>query len=169
MEFQQGTVPVAFMDACCLVSLLKRELCLAFASAGLCRLYWSTKVLDEAEWAIARMLMTRDGLAPTEAEARAATVRRNLDAAWPAAQVTVTSTLLGQCPPLRDPDDMHVVAGALAARASLIITENLRDFPRRKLAAVGLEMQNVNRFLQGLLSRHPMAAAQAISDVRERL
>lgn len=166
---EDGAVPVAFMDACCLVSLLKRELCLAFAEAKLCRLFWSSKVLDEAEWAMSRMLVVREGAGQAEAAASAATVRRSLEHAWPAALVADAAVFLDQCPPLRDANDRHVVAGALAAGASLIVTENLRDFPRRKLVSLSLAAVNADDFLVLCANRKPEAANAAIGRVRERL
>lgn len=166
---ENGPVAAAFIDACCLVSLLKRELCLAFADAGLCRLFWSSKVLDEAEWAISRVLVGREGVEQAEADASAAAVRRKLEHAWPNALVADASAFLDRCPALRDANDRHVVAGALAAGASLIVTENLRDFPRRKLARLNLGATNAEGFLAMCFNREPEAAMQAIGRVRERL
>lgn len=168
-EGEDRSMPLAFMDACCLVSLLKRELCLAFAEAGLCRLFWSSKVLDEAEWALSRMLVVRDGAERAEADAHAAIVRHSLERDWPAALVPDPFAFLDRCPPLRDTNDRHVVAGALAAGASLIVTENLRDFPRRKLAPLGLGATNAQGFLASCFDRRPEAAARAVGLVRERL
>ena len=162
-------MPTAFLDACCLVSLLKRELCLAVAEAGLCRLVWSRQVLDEAEWATARVLSMREGFAPEEAAARAAALRRALEAAYPSAMVPDEMISLEGGPKVRDPDDRHVVSGAMAAKAALIVTENLRDFPRRKLAAVGLGVMSTDAFLASLFDAEPQKMAKAVDAVRQRL
>lgn len=163
------TAPVGFLDACCLVSLLKRELCLAFAAEGLCGLFWSPKVLDEAEWAVARMLAVREGYAEAEASARAADLRRELETAWPDAMVTGGTDAAGCRAQVKDEGDQHVVASALAAGATWIVTENLRDFPRRKLAAVGLGVTNADGFLAMLVDAAPHRAAEAVEAVRQRL
>ena len=135
----------------------------------MCRLFWSSKVLDEAEWAISRMLVAREGVVQVQADASAAAVRRTLEHAWPDGLVADASAFLDRCPALRDANDRHVVAGALAAGASLIVTENLRDFPRRKLARLGLGAMNAEGFLASCFDRNAEAAIEAIGRVRERL
>lgn len=54
---------------------------------------------------------------------------------------------------LPDADDRHVLAAAIEARASAIITFNLRDFPSRALAPNGLRALHPDAFLVNLMRR----------------
>lgn len=46
-----------------------------------------------------------------------------------------------------DPGDRHVLAAAVVGRADLIVTRNLRDFPRSSLLPYNLEALDPDRFL----------------------
>lgn len=48
---------------------------------------------------------------------------------------------------LPDPDDRHVLAAAIRARAQMIVTANLRDFPEDELAKWGIEAKHPDDFL----------------------
>ena len=48
---------------------------------------------------------------------------------------------------LPDPDDRHVVAAAIVANVDVIVTFNLRDFPRDKLKKYGIEAQHPDDFI----------------------
>src|SRR5882672_1813510 len=63
--------------------------------------------------------------------------RKLMNDALPDATVTGYRTHL-EAVALPDPDDRHVVAAAIAAGASVILTWNLRDFPTRELKKHGL-------------------------------
>ena len=56
---------------------------------------------------------------------------------------------------LPDPDDHHVLAAALAARAGTILTMNLRDFPASALAPHGVAAVHPDDFLCGLHEADP--------------
>ncbi|WP_072745754.1 RSP_2648 family PIN domain-containing protein [Oceanicella actignis] len=116
------------MDACVLYPPLVRRLLLAAAGRGLLRPLWSARVLEE--WA--RAAERRHGLD----EGRAVRAEGALlDALWPEASVPPAE---GPAPTLPDPDDAHVLAAALAGRAEILVTFNLRDFPAPKLRRLGL-------------------------------
>ena len=48
---------------------------------------------------------------------------------------------------LPDPDDRHVLAAAIKAGASVIVTYNIKDFPAEALDPFGIEAQHPDDFL----------------------
>lgn len=47
---------------------------------------------------------------------------------------------------LRDDGDAHVLAAAARSCASVIVTDNLKDFPEKLLKSYGLEAKKCRRF-----------------------
>ncbi|MEL6217831.1 MAG: PIN domain-containing protein [Pseudomonadota bacterium] len=135
-----------FLDACVLYPPLLRRLVLAAAAEGLFDPLWSARVLDE--WLIATARKAPDQLAEAEAD-RALLAARFPEALCPAAP-DLEATLS-----LPDPADAHVLAAAAEARANLLLTLNLRDFPRRTLAAHGIEARHPDSLLWELWSDAP--------------
>jgi hypothetical protein len=70
---------------------------------------------------------------------------------------------------LPDPDDRHVVAAAIAAKASLILTWNLRHFPASELKKFGLQMMNPDEFLSGLFEETPDLMIGSLANARRNL
>lgn len=56
---------------------------------------------------------------------------------------------------LPDPRDRHVLAAAIASRAAIIVTRNVRDFPAWALSAYKVRVETPDDFLQSLLSASP--------------
>jgi hypothetical protein len=56
---------------------------------------------------------------------------------------------------LPDPNDRHVVAAGIAARASVLLTWNLRHFPAKELKKFGLRRESPDAFLSGLYDEIP--------------
>lgn len=146
--------PRVFLDACVLYPQLTRAIALGAARAGLFRPAWSARVLDE--W---RLAAARDG--GVAAEAAVAADIAAMRAAFPGAEVAPDQGVEAAVD-LPDRADAHVVAGAAAAGATMILTLNLRDFPARRLVPFGIAARHPDGFFWELLSRDPDRMAPVI-------
>jgi hypothetical protein len=68
---------------------------------------------------------------------------------------------------LPDPDDRHVLAAAIHARADVILTFNLDDFPTAILGGFGIEAIHPDAFIMSLLDMDESAVCAAVR--RQRL
>ncbi|MFO6464005.1 RSP_2648 family PIN domain-containing protein [Jannaschia sp. KMU-145] len=145
-----------FLDACVLYPTVLREILVGVARAGLYQPLWSPRVLEE--WArAARKLPDGEAIARSEI----ATLR----AAFPGAEVrpgAATEARLW----LPDPNDVHVLAAASDAGADVLVTLNLRDFPRRDVSAEGIALQPPDAFLMDLWLRDGDLVGAAVEAVR---
>lgn len=144
----------AVLDACVLFPTVLREILADAAAAGLYRPVWSPRILDE--W---RLAAQRQGL---DAGAEIALLRDRFGQAM--IQPDADASGLD----LPDPADRHVVEAALSAGADAIVTANLRDFPRRAMAAVGLRAIHPDEFLRGLFLTDPDPIQIAIDSALDR-
>lgn len=150
----------AVLDACVLFRGRLADFLLRLAAAGLFDPAWSAAI--EAEWRGA--LQRRRGIPPAVLAVRQAA----LAAAFPAADCqpdpASLALALGLCRSAAQRKDAHVVAVALAAEAGWIVTDNVADFPRRRLAPLGLQALRPDAFCGLLIARDPalvLAAAAA--------
>lgn len=148
-----GGAPKVLLDACVLYPPVLREIVVGCAAAGLLRPIWSPRIL--AEWAHAA------GRGGAEQAARTAAAIAALRAAFPAAEVLPEAATEAALE-LPDPADRHVLAAALDGGADLLLTLNLRDFPRRALAPHGLRAEPPDTLLLGLWLAHPAPVAAAV-------
>ncbi len=114
----------ALLDACVLYPTVLREILLAVAARGLYTPLWSDRILEE--WARATRKLGPEGEIQARGEVAA------LRAAWPAAAVPPAPGIAARLW-LPDPDDIHVLAAAIAGSADAIVTFNAADFPRQTL------------------------------------
>ena len=144
-----------FLDACVLYPTVLREVLVGLAEAGLYRPLWSPRVLEEWVRAAAKL---PDGEAIARGEV--AVLRSRFPAAevWPDA---ATEARLW----LPDPNDVHVLAAASDADADVLVTLNLRDFPRREVAAEGIEARSPDAFLMDLWLDAPETVEDVACDV----
>ncbi len=70
---------------------------------------------------------------------------------------------------LPDPHDRHVLAAAIHAQASIIVTQNLKDFPQSALAPHRIEPQHPDTFIRHLLQQDPGAVVAAAHQQRANL
>ncbi|WP_431299965.1 RSP_2648 family PIN domain-containing protein [Tabrizicola sp. BL-A-41-H6] len=149
----------AVLDACVLYPTVLREILLGVAAAGLYEPLMSDRILREWTRATAKL----GAGAQAMAEGEAVLVR----AAFPRAVVRerpdIEARLL-----LPDPNDLHVLAVAIAGHADAIITFNMQDFPGHVLAVEGISRRDPDGFLWELHSRHPVEVARVVEDVRAK-
>jgi predicted nucleic acid-binding protein len=72
---------------------------------------------------------------------------------------------------LPDPDDRHVLAAAIRVNAQVIVTRNLKHFPRERLAPWGVKAKSPDDFVRDQIGLDPQAVwacVQQIVDSRTR-
>jgi len=157
----------AVLDANALVPALARNLLLSLADAELYRARWTARILDEMEKGI-RKDCDRRGC--SDSSDRAGRTRSSM-LAWPgfADCLVVDYELLEPSMPTRDPNDRHVVAAAIKTKASVIVTDNIKDFPERDLASFEIEVKTVDAFIADTVDLNPWRSLSALREMRERL
>lgn len=155
----------AFIDACTLAGVLRRNLLLTLAEAEFFRVQWSETVLGETERAIEKMLLARGDLKAAE---RASKAIRNMVTAFDEAMVTEFEQFLCLCPDMPDLGDQHVVAAAIKAQSSIIVTENIKHFPEGLVSSLGIEVRTSDAFISDTIALDEGKAVSAIRNMRIR-
>lgn len=149
------------LDTCVIYPTVMRQMLLGAAAQGLFTPLWSARILEE--WQRAAVKLGPDGIAQAAAE------RALLAADWPGASVTWPASLEDRLW-LPDPADLHVLAAAIAGSADLLLTLNVRDFPRHILAEEGVSRADPDAFLVGLAEAQPdrmhPVGGQVLADAR---
>jgi len=162
----------AVLDACVLYSASLRDFLLRLGRAKLFYPLWSEKIHEE--W-IRSLRRNRPDLLPERLER----TRRKMDTEFPDSLILGFGEII---PSLNLPDlkDRHVLAAAIHAKAPLIVTFNLTDFPESALASYGIKAispdELVSRLIdydaEGLLNavaRHRAALTRPSKTVKEYL
>lgn len=92
---------------------------------------WTDQILDE-------MVRALQKNRPDISDAKASRLRDLMNAAVRDCLVTGYEPLIASLE-LPDPDDRHVLAAAIRVNAQVIVTRNLRHFPKDKLVAWGVK------------------------------
>lgn len=146
----------ALLDACVLYPTVLREILIGAARAGLYRPLWSDRILEE--WARATVKLGPGAEVIARGEIAA------LRALFPKATIKPSPALESRLW-LPDPNDIHVLAAAIAGGADQIVTFNAADFPRQSLSEEGLGRVDPDQFLLALQENVP----DKIADVCERV
>lgn len=122
---------------------------------------WTEEI--DAEW-IRNVLADHPDIAPAQLER----TRRLMNQVIPN---SVVSGYEGHIPTLHLPDaaDRHVLAAAIAARAAVIVTFNLMDFPVAALRDYGIVPAHPDVFLSALFDDDPDLLLQAMQAHRASL
>ena len=156
----------AVIDACVLCSPLKRGLILSLAEAGFFRVRWSDEIMDETEKAITIILSKKNH---DDAVERAAQARNIMNQAFTEATVIGYAHHGNGIGKIPDEGDRHVIAAAIKSKADIIVTENLKDFPRKVLTKYGIEAKSSDDFIADAIGLDPSLATDAIKRMRLRL
>jgi predicted nucleic acid-binding protein len=153
--------PVAVYDACVLYPFHLRNLLVQCAVDRLVDARWSQEIHDE--W-IRNLVAKRPALSAE----RLTRTRDLMDQVLPDANVAGHLVHVSKIN-LPDPDDRHVVAAGIEARASAIVTWNVRDFPAAALRQFGLRKVSPDAFLMELYAAVPDLVIAATANARANL
>ncbi len=145
------------LDACVLYPTVLREILIGAAKAGLFQPLWSDRILEE--WARATVKLGAGAEVVARGEIAA------LRVAFPKGAVLPPPSLQNRLW-LPDPNDLHVLAAAIAGGADLIVTFNAADFPRQSLQEEGLNRMDPDQFMMSLCDRAPDQIATICETVR---
>lgn len=150
----------AVLDACVLIPLPIADLLLRLADAKQFRPLWSEQILDEVERNLVRGLRVD----PSKARERVSAMREH----FPDATVSEYEALIPAMG--NDEKDRHVLAAAVRAGAELIVTDNLKDFPRDSVEPFDLAAVSADEFLLDQLDLNPervvLVAEQVVADMK---
>ena len=152
---------VVIFDACVLYPFHLRNIVVQIAVDRLVDARWTDEIHDE--W-IRNLAAAVPGI-PIK---RLQITRKLMNDALPYATVTDYQAHL-EAITLPDPDDRHVVAAAITAGASLILTWNLRDFPTKELKKHGLVRQTPDVLLTDLYEKAPDLTVASLANARRNL
>jgi predicted nucleic acid-binding protein len=150
---------VVVYDANVLFPNTLRDLLIRIAQSGLVQAKWTNEILDEA---FRNVAARRPDIDPERLRRTRELMNR-----------AVRDCLIFKYEPLidildlPDPDDRHVLAAAIKARAQLIVTMNLKDFPAEVLQPWQIEAKHPDQFLLDQLDLNRNVVTRAIELIAE--
>jgi predicted nucleic acid-binding protein len=155
-----GKFTVIF-DACVLYPAPLRDLLMHLAVTSLFRARWTDEIHDE--WT-RNVLKNRTDLTPE----RLQRTRDFMNKSVRDCLVTGYQDLIPSLS-LPDKDDRHVLAAAIYAGASIIVTFNLKDFPATNLNEYGVKAQHPDDFIVNLIEMNHESVCEAVKQQRLNL
>jgi predicted nucleic acid-binding protein len=150
---------VVVYDASVLYPSTLRDLLIRVAQSGLVQAKWTEAILDEMFAALRRQRPDLDrGRLDRTRELMAAAVRN-----W---KISGYEPLIDNLK-LPDPDDRHVLAAAIKARAQVIVTSNLRDFPSAELGNWDIDPKSPDEFIRDQISLDRSAIYASVQQIAD--
>lgn len=150
---------VAVYDANVLYPSTLRDVLIRVAQSGLVQAKWTNDILDET---FRNLKENRPDLDPRKLgrtrELMAGSIRDVL--------VKGHEPLIGMLD-LPDPDDRHVLAAAIRAKAQVIVTFNLVDFPVDKLSAWDVHAVHPDAFIEAQVDLSPRLVYAALAQIAD--
>lgn len=164
MNYQPDRFTV-LADANVLASALKRNMLLSFAEQEFYRLRWSPTIMAETERTIVKLIKRKDMPDPEAAAKRQC--QRMCDA-FEDAMVEGFEPLEAAVSGINT-KDRHVLAAAVKTCASVIVTDNVADFPEGVCAPFDIRALSADEFFADAISLSPPHAVAVLREMRERL
>ena len=153
--------PVALYDANVLYPAPLRDLLMQLAYDEVIQAHWTNQIHDE--W-IRNVSADRPDLKLQKLQAVAQLMDSSVEGALIHGFEALIETLT-----LPDPNDRHILAAAIHAKAQVIVTNNLKDFPSAVLAPFGIQARNADNFILGVLETNQAAVIQVLRTIQSRL
>lgn len=135
---------VVVYDASVLFPSTLRDLLIRIAQSSLVQAKWTEDILDEMFAALRRQRPDLDPRKLDRTRSLMATAVRD----W---KISGYEDLLDSLK-LPDPDDRHVLAAAIRAKAQVIVTSNIRDFPPAELRKWDIDPKSPDEFVRDQIS-----------------
>jgi predicted nucleic acid-binding protein len=144
-----------FADTNVLFPFSLMDLMLALTEDAVHEIVWTRRLLDEWE----RVIVREHQRTPEAARRITDAIRTYFDDCEvpESAYAHLLDTVPG-----RDPDDRHHTAAAIAARAGVLVTWNLEDFPAGPLADHGVRVLDPDIYLCELLAAAPVEVTETV-------
>jgi predicted nucleic acid-binding protein len=152
---------VAVLDACVLYPPSLRDLFMWLAAAIVYQPRWTEEI--HAEW-MRNVLKDNLEITPAQLERTRRLMDRVNDESLVADYEKHIPALT-----LPDPNDRHVLAAAIEARAAVIVTFNLSDFPASVLRRYGIRAMHPDKYLTALFDDAPELFLMGVKDHRASL
>ncbi|MBI4942794.1 MAG: PIN domain-containing protein [Actinobacteria bacterium] len=164
-----GRRPVVVLDACVLVPPGLRDVLLSCADAGVFTPRWQSEIEDEVRRNGARYYADRRGLPVVQAREAVERVLSAMNEAFAAARLRPSEWVPVVPFMVNDARDRHVLAAAVGASATHMLTLNRRHFPRATWPA-GVVVKTPDDFLSARLvdSQEPVLEAMRRMAARRR-
>ncbi len=146
---------IVLLDTNVIYPVISRDLLFWFAYYELYTPKWSKNIFDE--W---KEVMMRKGVSAEEAEKRIE--KANL--AFPDAFVQNYDGLIMNLE-LPDEKDRHVLAAAIKTNANIIVTNNIKDFPKIYVESFGLKVKSLDDFLTDIIDLNQEKAIEAFKEM----
>ena len=147
------------LDSCVIFPMPLCDTLLRAAEAELYEVHFSQEILDGAT----RNLVKKGRMT----EVKAARFQEVIKNTFPEAIIEVPASLVEAM--TNHPGDRHVVAAAIVANAKVIVTDNLKHFPKEALEPYDIEAQHPDVFLTELLDNDPESMVEVIRQQVEDL
>lgn len=142
------------LDACVLIPMPLADTLLRLAGGP--RLYlpkWTDQIMTEVN----RNLAENFGLTDEQVAYRESEIRRHFPEAWVEGHEDLISAMTNH------PKDRHVLAAAVRCNAEVIVTLNMKDFPRQALDPYSITAMGPSTFLRNLYDLDPEVVANTLT------